>query len=53
LAILATAAVVPFGFLLIENSPDQFANLKLIIPISIGMAFYGLLAKPVRRDAAA
>lgn len=52
-AILATAAVVPLGFVLIGNSPDQFANLKLVIPISVGMVFYGLLAKPVRRDAVA
>ncbi len=51
LAILATAAVVPLGFLLVGNSPDRFANLKLAIPILIGMVFYGLLAKPVRSDA--
>lgn len=52
LTILGTAVVVPLGFLLIGNSPDRFANLKLIIPISAGMIFYGLLAKPVRSETA-
>ena len=51
LAILATAAVVPMGFLLVGNPPNRFANLKLVIPIFIGMVLYGLLAKPVRSDA--
>jgi hypothetical protein len=47
LVILAPAAVVPLSFLLVGNSPNRFANLKLVIPVLIGMVFYGLLAKPV------
>jgi len=48
IAIVATAVVIPVGFLLIGNSPMLFRSWKLIVPILVGMTFYGLLAKPLK-----
>ncbi len=47
LAILFSAAVIPLGFILIGNRPGALLMPRALLPIMIGLMFYGALARPL------
>lgn len=48
LAVLLSAPLVLLGFLLIGNAPDALVLPRVVAPILVSLAFYGLLARPLR-----